>query len=1048
MGNSVNNLQPALKKLLRWLCRGFLAVIILLLVLFACVYIYLQRDPDALVAKYLGEVETRTGLKFDIGAIDVTLLPLPAVGLSDVSITGKDLNFTAAWVSARPGFLRILRGDFMPASVTILRPCLSIKTDLPLDNPGEALEKLNFAGQSSDAELPALDLHIQQLALEISGSSSSKVAVSGLNAQVSLAEAGEINGVVNLPALRILQNNTQLIAVENLRITGKTNIFSFFDSTHGLAVSAMLRWRGVFKSCDFKGEFGSSSSGWDGRIALAAIIDFGKSGAPLKLQGRALRLANHDEIVLRGLDWQLGPDSGTLDLACQLKNATTPFALRGTLLAHRLSLTEWFGFARNLTPGLQIALDTITRARLEFILSEKGVEVPKIHASCSGSSFTGKGGVPDWSKPVVRLDLHTPLANLLAALPEAAAETPDSPWYNHPSLTPLPTEPLHPGETPIGYDIRLSADKLLYGPVKFERAALQIYPGKLDVTGFQDVLLDASGSFYGGSVTGHCILGADPSLPYYITTTAKNINGAALAKDMTILPFRQGRFEATATVTSKSKQLEPFLANLKGNLKTTGKDVTLGATGNDLAFSTLSAGLRLRSAAWNGKKLSFDGQWSASAKTNDFSADCSLNGRIPFGQGGVNFTGLPGLIQASFANGPLPQGAKIKLQGKFGANQAQEKLEIAAATLEAFGQKISGDVKVDASKGTPAFHGNLRTSIPDLGKVLAQAGYKSATIPEAYRSLKIESAISGQPGALRLTKLRASLGKTELSGSLQWQKPRDRNHFEADLTLNAVNFAESAKKNKTPDWNFRNLATFDAKGKIRVRQANIWDLRCSNVNLAFNLENGKLSIAPMTADFYDSVLNCSATADFKQGLIFSARLQAQAFNLGKAAQDHKLKTLLRGSASLEAKLNAKLSGHMEIVKAMQGNWSFNIRDGSWQSLNKKGEPQGKPTDFTSISAAGTIASGLLKSDNFLLLGKGLNVGGNGSLNLASQQLECNFNVDMKGWPDFPLRIYGPLSSIKTSFGAGKFALNAIGEAVGGFTNAIGGLIKGAVNIFR
>ena len=139
---------------------------------------------------------------------------------------------------------------------------------------------------------------------------------------------------------------------------------------------------------------------------------------------------------------------------------------------------------------------------------------------------------------------------------------------------------------------------------------------------------------------------------------------------------------------------------------------------------------------------------------------------------------------------------------------------------------------------------------------------------------------------------------------------------------------------------------------------------------------------------------------------------------------------------------------MKLANALKGDWSFNIKNGSWQSLDKNGQLQGKPTNFNSISASGTIANGNVKSGNFLLTGNGLKVGGKSSLSLANQELNCDFNVDMKGWPDFPLRVYGPLSNIKTSIGAGKLAWNAIGEVVGGFSNAIGGLVKGAVNIFK
>lgn len=1049
---SVNAVPPA-KLILRWGFRFLIGIFLMLLGLLACIYVFLQRDPDALISKYLSEIEARAGVKFTIGSIDVTLLPLPAIAISDLGVKGPHLDFTAAWASATPGFIKILHGDFMPASVTISRPSLNLISDLPLGRPFETLNMLaSRFGNGRKAPpmlaLPDMDIDLNQLSVTIKGSDNSILSLSGLQAQGSLSESGAWSGLLHLSAMRIMEGDTQIGSLEDLRITGKISISDFFGATDGVAVTGLLRWAGIFKSCDFSGEFGSSTSGWASKFAIAADIDLEDARVPLKLSGKLGDVANGAEIAIRDLDWELGPDSGTMHLTCRLPREDSPFSLAGTLLANRLSLTEWFGFARNLTPGLQQSLDNITGCSMDFTLTEKGVEATNIKASCAGSTFTGTGGVADWTRPVVKLTLRAPEANLIAGLPEAAAATPDSPWYPHKPLTPLPTEPLLPGETGIGYDIRLSADKLLYGPVKFEKAALQIHPGKLDKTGFQDVLLDAKASFYGGSVIGHCILGADPSLPYYITATARNINGAPLAKDMPVLPFRQGKYEAKATVTSKGKQLDLFLANLKGTINSSGQNATLSATGAKLPFSSLGAGLKLRSAAWNGKKLTFAGQWSATAKTGDFSADCSLNGKMLFGDDGLNFSGLPGSIQAVFTTGPLPAGAKFKLQGKFGAAPDQSRFEVTGATLDAFGQKFTGAVRIDASRGNPAFQGSVKTEIANLDSALRQFGLEPAAIPKEFSRLKFESAFSGNPDLLKFSKIRAILGKTEISGSLDWKKLRQRNYFETDLNINSFTLAETSTSNKTPDWNFHGLTTFDASGKIRIFQANIWDTHLANLHIDYRLTEGKLNITPLTANFYGAPLTCSLSADFQKGLDFNAKLHVQAFNLHEAAKDRKLKTLLKGSASLDAQFGANLAGKAKLLNALKGSWSFNIKNGSWQSLDKNGHLQGKPTNFNLISASGKIGNGHIISSDFLLTGDGLKVSGTSSLKFANQDLDCKFNVDMKGWPDFPLYIYGPLSNIKTSIGAGKLALNAIGEVVGGFTNAIGGLFKGAINIFK
>ena len=92
-------------------------------------------------------------------------------------------------------------------------------------------------------------------------------------------------------------------------------------------------------------------------------------------------------VRLERIRLELGEDSATLDGNLILDKQRGP-VLNGSLQAHRLSLTRWLGFARDLAPGLQMALDNITDSLLEFELDAEGLRVPYIVAHASGSRFT------------------------------------------------------------------------------------------------------------------------------------------------------------------------------------------------------------------------------------------------------------------------------------------------------------------------------------------------------------------------------------------------------------------------------------------------------------------------------------------------------------------------------------------------------------------------------------------------------------------------------------------------------------------------------------
>ena len=206
-------------------------------------------------------------------------------------------------------------------------------------------------------------------------------------------------------------------------------------------------------------------------------------------------------VRLERIRLELGEDSATLDGNLILDKQRGP-VLNGSLQAHRLSLTRWLGFARDLAPGLQMALDNITDSLLEFELDAEGLRVPYIVAHASGSRFTGSGGVARWAEPVVALDLTAPEVKLGRAIPEAVGTLPLQVYFPHGPLTSLrasrstPLPPPDPAtDLDIGYDIRLNARTVHYGPVTITGAAVVIEPGTPDKAGNGTAVIRATGDY-------------------------------------------------------------------------------------------------------------------------------------------------------------------------------------------------------------------------------------------------------------------------------------------------------------------------------------------------------------------------------------------------------------------------------------------------------------------------------------------------------------------------------------------------------------------------
>ncbi|MDE6734109.1 MAG: hypothetical protein K2J64_01415 [Desulfovibrio sp.] len=1066
-----------MRRPLRLLFRAVLVALLGLSLLMGAAWWFLQRDPGGLINRYLGEAALSHGLDFSMGAVDVSLWPSPAVAVSNVRVERADITLSAAYLTVRPDLFALLRGTFSPWSVALVRPRLEARLDSTLGEPGELAGRLRAFLGGGDGKAPAaplgfLDgscrLEITQGDARLTGADGAALSLRGLQCRLKLAPPGEAEGALQFASLRYFAQDETVASLERFRLEGESDLAAPLSATPGLKLGATLHaaaWPGpVRATLAFKGQPG----GWNGSFALDSDLLLGSAAneiIPLTIHGTAAMATGARDMDLRGVNFALGADSGRLDGTLRLPGSAGGPALKGSLLLHRASLTQWLGFARNLAPGLQLALDNVTEASVDFELDGEGLKAPRISAVCAGARFTGSGGVPSWQTPEVVLDLASQNVNLGLALPEAVASPPENVHFFHAPLTPMPGEPLKPGETGIDYDIRLAAETVRYGPLTITDAKTRIYPGKLDKNGLEDVLIEAEAALYGGSFRGQCILGGSRATPYAITAQVRGVNGAPLAKDMPVLPFRSGRFRADANVQSQGRELDLFLSKLRGSLSVRGEQGALaGVAAGALAFSRLEADIALRSGVWRAKRLGLDGAWKLRLENAGLDGNAELDGRLWFGAteagAGMEFQKIP--ASGSLRLGPelcgLDQGLRATWRAALGCQSARKRLTAAGLHLEALGGTVTGELNFEGAG--PSVQGRIDAKCPDLARTLRLMGMGSPRLPQALRSLSFTGELTAKPETLGLAKLNARTPQLAATGSLSLSRRKGRPLVEFALASEAVDLEKLAGPDrpaakaatKAPargaPWEFPILRDFDAKGELKVRDLSGWRFHLKDLVMPVALEAGRLTLGPGNGRFYGATLHSRSTVDFRKAMAFDTGLAVTAFDLGAAARDRKVEAVLTGQASLEAALRAKDLGPGRLPAALNGDWSFSVRNGSYQSRGKGGELKGEPTRFTIASASGTVRDGVAQSRDLRIQGPTLTTTGSGSLNLVSRTLDCNFTVNMKGLPEIPLRVYGSVDKPKTSIGAGKLILNTITGITTGFVDILGGIVEGTWKLFR
>lgn len=1047
------------QKIMRRSLKVFLILLLICSAGLGYLYYWVQHHPEELANKYLGELAQKTGLSITFKALHVTLWPLPTLGIGDLNIQGKDFELNIAWLSLRPSLENLVHGDLLPGHITVLRPKLYMQAESLFNDPlkffkkGEDKENLT-KGKEEKFDLNSIlpyrcVVNLVQGYFRITGGLNQLSVLNGLNAKFELEESGSLNGSANLSYLRAKAGGEARYGLEGAKISGKCNVINFNDEASELKAQGRIKILPFLEQADFTADFDYTDSDWSANVDLKALLNLDNVLVPASYSGRLFSLSDSLEIISRKSDFALDADSGRLEFSLHLPMRSHPWRLGGKVFLNRASLTQWLGFARGLPPGLQMALDNVTNASLDFKLDEKSLQVENIEASCTGATFRGSGGVPDFAAPVVMLDLKSEKVNLGLAIPESLVKDTEPVYFPYEPLTPRSGIPLKEGETGIGYDIKLAAKTVIYGPVLIQNAKLRIYPGKMDRIRLEDVLLDATGDFYGGSLKGHCILGADPSLPIYISSSAKNINMASLSQAMPEIPLKKGSFQAEGSVFSRGKKLKEFMDNLDGPISLSGVKVSMPEFTKE-QISRISLKEQLKGAKIIKNGVSFGGKWNLEAQLNKVLLALDLDGFLAFGKDGLSIKSVPSRIKMTFLekNGPLSANTSLQLQGQLNAQSAKNQYSMDKVAMELPGTKITGNLVLNAKALSAS--GVLHAQVEDSGKLLKFFSYSGASLPKLFSKFSLQSNYNASAQNIKLDNMKLKAGECGATGALSLSLQATP-FLEFNLHVGSLDwqkhFASSSAK-KSSSWDFSYLKNFDCAGKLQLVSFSGWGLKFTQIELPLKLQKGKLSIPAMHANFFGSNLKMQVEADFDKKLSFKSIIDASEFKLEDLVKAQKIESEIRGLASLNTVLSASLDGPGELLTKINGIWNLKIISAIWQSRDKNGQLKGSPTRFDLVRSSGKIQNGRMESNDILLKSSDMQVTGEGWLNLVSNKIDCKLNVDMKNMPEFPLYVYGPLAKPTTSIGAGKLVLNAIGGITTGIGNIFGSMFKAVGNAFR
>ena len=1085
---------------LRLVARVLVAVLLFVVVALAGGVYVLQRHSQALTAHVLEAFTAATGLKAEAASVDIMILPLPTVSIGEVRILGNGYQLSVAYASLRPDLWRLAQGELAPAQVQLLRPILQGR--IPLDSLA-ALPAGASAG--SGASLPALPtgmrLEVQQGQIDATARDGSRLQLANLHCLLDVEPGDRLSGTGSCSLLSVADGEKLLFSLRNAALDGKAHLFSPLRDGADVRARGQLRYGDWLRNLSADVHWRSGKGRWDVSGKLQGALVQSGQHIPFALDGTARLLEPGGRTLeLQALRFALEADSGQLDGMLALGAAGGP-QLSGHVYMNRLSLTQWLGFARDLVPGLRLALDNITNVSADFQLDATGLRVPSISAHCNGSRFVGSGGVPRWDKPVVTLELMAQQVNLGLAIPEAVGKRPAGPFFAHAPLTSFDPHPRSWNQLTqtgseeeedasatddLGYDIRLSALTLLYGPLRLQNAHVRISPGKPASTGKGRALLEVRAALYGGTATAEATIGGGPATPEFdIAASLADIRSAALSEDVPALPLKGGRLQARANVRSVGGDVPAFLANLSGRAEVQAVNGSLGSLGSPsaarpLAYTSLGLNLQLRQGRLRQGRVGLGGAWKLTLDGRQVQADGRLDGMVWLG--GSPRVALDNMesrlrLAADREFSGLPGGLELNVHGKLSAQAVPPQVVMEQADCSGLGAHYAGSLRLGAVRNGPTLRGSGMLRCDDVQRTLARVRETPPSLPRQVRALRVQGEWECLPGRFSLKKLSASLLNTDISGEMSVdlrETPLLRFALSTPFldvdslrrTLNPEGAAADARREEairtarangraipppppapegTP-WDLRFLKSFAADGSLHAGRMTSWKLTLTDVRTPIKLADGKLEFN-LTANLYGALLRSKGHAQFDRGMRFSNQLSAGGFDLAAASAERGGDARVSGKASLDMTVSGAMNASGQVLRALDGTWKMRVTDGSHQSL-REGRPKGKPTRFSLLSASGNIRQGVARSGDLSLRATDMTVRGSGRINLVDETLECQLSVDTPTMNNIPVRVYGSLHDVKTSISAGTVLLYAISGIAQGVSGLVGGLLDGALSLFR
>ncbi len=782
------------------------------------------------------------------------------------------------------------------------------------------------------------------------------------------------------------------------------------------------------------------------------------------------------------------PEKQTAALPMLTPPSLTNPVLRGQVETDHFSLTYWFGFARSMLPGLQIALDHI-EAKGELELDKRGLYAKNVKANILDMPFTLACNLQNFSNPHLEFFISADKANLDPLFPEFRGEVLTPPSY------PPPPVPLSESKEPstFNFGLHISAQSIEFMRLKAEKVYCYIGASRgqtEEISQKGSFLSVRVGKVYEGMA--EALVTLDKTVNIRATLTNIQLN-----QPLEILAGYKmfgGVASAKGTVNFSSGKIYTILNTLNANVDGKLEKGYFGSKNNTLTpYDSLAFNLKLKAQPSSAEELpatlgmggnwKFDLQMPQLALVVDSNATVNYNTKkvMPLSMKPQKASVQLTLKKAGLGMESWTQDMKIQGTALTAFDLEKETLnltDIQAALSNPNGAtSIKGELAVSKLFSGPEFKGYMRGNTGTLNAQLATVGLTFPLLeePTALTMLDFETEYLYAGQTLTLEKAKGRLDANPFSGNgrIEFGKRRQvqavirfdnfpfDHYFPASPKQVASAGPKGAPKEPSPvplEFLRENDATLD----LRFNNATLLKSPLKELHVPVSLKQANLRVGPFSATLpgggsLNGELVSNATGNMLDSHLQLALVQVQLLPISEA---RKQDTILAGKAAARFNLTALFNDWNAMFSSLNGPWSIELVDGYMQSAKDSQIPEppvtynphtaghttpptsgGAKTIIAQASASGTITNGLVACDNLLIKGPLLSIRGGGQVNLGTEEIKAKVIATLFGIPEVPVEISGTLRDPQLSYKVAGAVAGTIGNLGGTVIGIVGGVVS-------